>query len=330
MKTMYATLFVILFFSIIFIPLLNILPNKSSKTAPSTDISENQDDRQQDVFLMKKSDTGEVVEITADEYVIGVVACEMPITYNDEALKAQAVAAYTYAVRKRIGRVKNRSEYDITDDSTKDQGYINPQKRKEKWGGDSEKNEAKLQAIISSVKGKTVTNNDEPILAAYHAISSGKTESAKNVWGGDYPYLVGVESAGDLLCPDYLSEVSFEKGQVEAVAKTLGAKLGDDVSKYISNIKTSNTGTVLSCQFGDKTVTGSEIRTGFSLRSANFSVSVKSDRLVFVVKGYGHGVGMSQYGANYMAMQGSGFEEILQWYYKDCKVSDGKLKNPGN
>lgn len=329
MKTMYATLFVVLFFSIIFIPVINILPHRSPDAAGRAEASKKAESGEQDVFLMKVSDTGEVVKINADEYVVGVVAEEMPITYNDEALKAQAVAAYTFAVRKRTARVKNQAEYDVTDDSTKDQGYSDLKKRRERWGEDCEKNEEKLRAIVSTVRGMIITSNGEPVLAAYHAVSSGKTESAANVWGGNYPYLVGVESAGDLLCPDYLSEAAFDRAQVEDAAKKLGAESVDDISKYISDIKTSDTGMVLSCRFGDKTVTGAQIRTAFSLRSANFSVTVKNDRLVFVVKGHGHGVGMSQYGANYMAMQGSGFREILQWYYKGCSVTDGNQRDVG-
>jgi stage II sporulation protein D len=210
---------------------------------------------------------------------------------------------------------------DLTDDSGTDQGFIPRQTAREKWGEKADQYEALLDRYLNEVFGKKVTYQGETALTVYHCISAGRTEGAENVWGSAYPYLVPVESVGDLTHENYISQkeitaTDFFKGLAtidDTFPQTLSLK--DDIE-----INRSPCGTVLSLQLAGKSFTGRQIRTAFSLRSANFDIKAEKEKVTFTVRGYGHLVGMSQFGAKIMAEQGSTFEEILTWYYKGCEV----------
>lgn len=269
------------------------------------------------IFRISDAKTGAVTEMKANEYIFGVVAAEMPVLYNDEALKAQAVASYTFACYRRA---ENKDkEYDLSTDFNTDQSFITEEKAREKWGDKADEYCNKLKNAIEEVKNLAVTYDGKPILAVYHAVSSGKTEDCKNVWGGDYPYLKATASPGDTLAPDYISKATFSE---EEVKKKLSEKcvISDEPTDYFKSLKRTSSGTVKSAEVCGSTLSGSEIRALFSLRSSNFEVSFKDGEFCFTVYGYGHGVGMSQYGADYMAKQGSDFKEILLHYYSGCKV----------
>ena len=269
------------------------------------------------IFRISDSKTGAVTEMKANEYIFGVVAAEMPALYNDEALKAQAVASYTFACYRRA---ENKDkEYDLSTDFNTDQSFITEEKAREKWGDKADEYCNKLKNAIEEVKNLAVTYDGKPILAVYHAVSSGKTEDCKNVWGGDYPYLKATASPGDTLAPDYISKATFSE---EEVKKKLSEKcvISGEPTDYFKSLKRTSSGTVTSAEVCGSTLSGSEIRTLFSLRSSNFEVRCIDGEFCFTVYGYGHGVGMSQYGADYMAKQGSDFEEILLHYYSGCKV----------
>jgi stage II sporulation protein D len=265
------------------------------------------------------TETKETVILSKNEYMCGVVAAEMPAVYEDEALKAQAVCAYTYLCKKL--EENNNTNYDITDDYKTDQAYISKEKRKERWGEKFSEYENKISAAVQAVENKIITYNGEIIFAAYHAISSGKTEKAVNIWGGDYPYLSTVDSIGDLLCKDYLSEVTFSVKDFEEILKKNGAEPNGKASEYLGQPLKSDVGTVLKMSICQKEFKGTEIRTMFELRSSNFDLIYNEETgFKFTVRGYGHGVGMSQYGANYMAQQGKTFEEIIKHYYGGTKI----------
>lgn len=269
------------------------------------------------IFRISDSKTGAVTEMKANEYIFGVLAAEMPALYNDEALKAQAVASYTFACYRRA---ENKDkEYDLTTDFNTDQSFITEEKACEKWGDKADEYCNKLKNAIEEVENLAVTYDGKPILAVYHAVSSGKTEDCKNVWGGDYPYLKATASPGDTLAPDYISKATFSE---EEVKKKLSEKcvISDEPTDYFKSLKRTSSGTVTSAEVCGSTLSGSEIRALFSLRSSNFEVRCKDGVFCFTVYGYGHGVGMSQYGADYMAKQGSDFKEILLHYYSGCKV----------
>lgn len=271
-----------------------------------------------DTVSVFRSNTQETVEVDFFEYVCGSVAAEMPLSYHEEALKAQAVACYTNALR-----LKKESEksYHISDDSSVHQGYLNQEQRQEKWGEEYEKYEAKLESIVKSVEGQALYYENELCIAAFHAICSGKTESAETIWGEKVPYLVSVKSNGDNLSPQYSTELVFDKEDFSKYAEKI--EITDDINSLkniIKTTKTSKSGTVLKATIKDKEFTGEEIRKAFGLRSLVFTVKTTKTAVTFNVTGYGHGVGMSQYGADFMARQGSSYEEILKHYYKGVEI----------
>lgn len=316
MKNLYFVLIIILVLGMMLIPLTATGAQKGLNGEDVIDLGQPSD---AEGFLIYDPATEKITNLSERDYILGVVAAEMPATYQPEALKAQAVVAYTYACYKRNSRIKHGGKYDLSADSSTDQGFISQDKLSEKWGENTESYQKKITDAVDEVLGYVLTYEKQPIFAAYHAISGGKTESAKNVWDTDYPYLQPVDSVGDLLCSTYLSEVSLTAEEFAAAAKEL-CTLSGDPSAWVGEITRSNSGTVLSCLLGGTSVTGKQMRTAFSLRSANFDVVYENGSFKFTVRGYGHGVGMSQYGANYMALQGNNFMEILAWYYKDCTL----------
>lgn len=259
-------------------------------------------------------------EITMFEYVCGSVAAEMPLAYNEEALKAQAVACYTNAIRAKSS--SSDSQGDISDDTRVHQGYIDENQRREKWGKDFDKYESKLKKVVKSVENQALYYNGELCVAAFHAISCGKTETAQNIWSSAVPYLVSVESEGDKLSPQYASTVIFEKTDFIAYAAKLypDAKKLSSIENALTVTKKSPSGTVLEATLVGKTFTGEEIRKAFSLRSPVFNVKATADTVTFNVSGYGHGVGMSQYGSDYLARQGMDYKEILLHYYSGAEL----------
>ena len=323
LRNPYILIAALLLFSMLLLPLASI-PGDGPASEP-----QGQTERfpeKMETFQVFNHVTGKTEKIAADEYVFGAVAAEISPDSEEEALKAQAVVCYTFACRKKWQRIQSgQGDYDLTTDPSKDQAYLSRDQAREKWGDKYEEWAGRLEAAADAVQGLLLTYEKEPILAAYHCISGGKTESAENVWGQDYPYLRPVESVGDLLSPEYLSEVRVSPDQFKEKAAGWGAVLEGEPTGWLKDPARSQSGTVLSYTLGDKTVTGSQMRTAFGLRSANFDLSVGSDgQLVFTVRGYGHGVGMSQYGANYMAAQGSGYLEILSWYYPGCQLAKTK------
>lgn len=309
MKNLYGYLSVFLSLVLLLFPLI---PGKSQaapvSATPSIDTEQ--------VFNIKNTSTGEITKINAKDYIIGVVSAEMPALYHEEALKAQAVASYTFALYRQ--QENKGKDYDLTDNSAEDQAYITPDKAKEKWGDKYSEYSEKIKKAVDSVFGKVVTYDGKCALTLYTAISGGKTEAAKNLWGKDIPYLTPVESVGDLLSPNYLSTASFTEAQI--IEKIPELKDIPYKNWFLSPTH-SDSGTVLTMKFGDKTLKGSDIRDALSLKSANFDVAFENNTFNFTVRGYGHLSGMSQYGANYMALQGSTYAEILGWYYKGCKIS---------
>lgn len=266
--------------------------------------------------------SGSVVNVSEFEYVCGAVAAEMPLSYNEEALKAQAVACYTNAVRLRKendGKNSSIGGADISDSSAVHQGYLSESDRRAKWGDSFEKYESKLEQCVSAVFGKILVYNNEPCIAAFHAICTGLTESADTVWGSDVAYLQSVRSSGDTLSPTYASTVTFTSERMAEILNDLGLDT-ESSGTYFSGIKKSAAGTVTEIQLQKKKFTGAQIRKAFSLRSACFDVTEADGNVTFTVQGYGHGVGMSQYGADYMAKQGSTYTEILSHYYCGAEI----------
>lgn len=258
-----------------------------------------------------------IVKISLKEYLYGVVSAEMPASFEEEALKAQAVAARTETVKKTLSQNDNHKNADVCTDINHCQAYYNEKELEEKYGNEwILKYYDKIKKSVDDTDGITAVYNDEPISAVFHSSSSGMTENSKDVWGGDMPYLVSVKSEGEENSPKYYDEKSFTLNEFKE--KISGIKKTDflcDSAKWIESIKRNDSGSVKEITICKNIFKGTQIRSAFGLRSANFEVEISGDNVLFKTKGYGHGVGMSQYGADYMAKQGYTYEEILKKYY---------------
>ena len=267
------------------------------------------------------------LKLPMTEYLVGAVSAEMPASYHPQALMAQAVACHTYALYRRS--VENKSPTtsllgaDLSDDAQVHQGYLSEEGRKEKWGESFEANEAKVRAAVEEVCTKIMTYQGDPICAAFFAVSSGQTESALTVFGDDIPYLQSVPSDADQLSPDCEQTVTLSETEfAESMQKLNGVSLSDNADEWIGDQKTAGSGFVEEITVGGKTIPGVSFRKALSLRSAVFTVSRTESGFRIQTKGYGHLVGMSQYGANAMAADGADWRQILTHYYKGVTISD--------
>lgn len=265
-------------------------------------------------------DSKNITELSLKDYLLGVVAEEMSASYHEEAIKAQIIAAHTLLEHTKLHKSDSLGEADITDDYKTHQGYLTTDEQKEKWGENYDLYSEKIKKCIDEVGDIILMYNDEPITAVFHAISNGKTENASDVWGGKYPYLVSVESEGDTLSPKYLSEVSFTQEEFKETLSQQGVEFNDNPEKWVEKTTNTDTGMVETITICGKEFKGTEIRKLFSLRSSTFQCEYVGNNIIFKVKGYGHGVGMSQYGANYMAQQGKSYKEILAHYYQSAEL----------
>lgn len=238
-----------------------------------------------------------------EEYIIGVVAGEMPALFEVEALKAQAVAARTYAL--------SYLETGISP-TTSNQVYITQEEMKEKWQYNYEKYYNKIKQAVYSTKKEIITFQDKPIKAYYYSRSNGYTENSLNVFNEQYEYLNSIESPWD---KDNIDTKIISKSE-------FCNKLNIDCSTIeITNINTNESNRIDNLLINNKLYTGLEIRKLLNLRSTDFSFEITSDEVKITTKGYGHGVGMSQYGANYMAKEGYNYKEILNYYYQNTEIT---------
>ncbi len=269
-------------------------------------------------------DEDRVEEMSKSQYLKEVVSAEMPANFELEALKAQAVAARSYLESRRSaykvsGTPEEHKGAEICTDSTHCKAWITESKRRELWGADADKNWAKISRAVDETAGEVVTYNGEVISAVFHSTSSGKTEASKDVWGGDRPYLVSVESPGDKVSPKYKSQKEISLTEFKKIAEENIPEV--DFSKgIIDGIKRSDAGGIMEVTIGGVRIHGTKLRSIYGLRSTNATIEISGDKVVFDVTGYGHGVGMSQYGANYMASCGKNYCEILTTYYQGTEV----------
>lgn len=261
--------------------------------------------------------TNKLISMSTEEYIIGVVSAEMPADFEIEALKAQAVAARTYLHKKE--NCQNHDGADICTDSTHCQAFSDGDTLKKQWGKDFKKNFSKVSSAVYSTAGEIIVYDGEPISAVFHSTSSGRTESSEDVWGNSRPYLQSVDSSFDKKSPKYASSktVSIEefKNTIKSADESVDFEQG-----LISDIIDTDGGAVDTVTIGGATFKGTKIRELFGLRSANFTVDIIDNDVIFDVRGYGHGVGMSQYGADFMAKNGSDYKQILKKYYSGVKI----------
>lgn len=258
-----------------------------------------------------------VKEMDTSQYLKEVVAAEMPADFSFEALKAQAVAARTYLISKsqKKDSIPEHKGADVCTDYNHCKAWMSEEERKNLWE-EERKNEYwdKISRAVTDTAGEILTYEDEPISAVFHSTSSGMTEKAEDVWGTDVAYLQNVESEGDELSPRYSSEFSCDVN--EFCEKAERAVPGVDWSLGLfSDIERSSAGGIISLKVGGVQIKGTQFREIFGLRSTNVEIVRQDNTIIMSVKGNGHGVGMSQYGANYLGNSGKGYEEILSKYY---------------
>ncbi len=298
----------------------------TSTEAANTDFVAVEGTAETEYISVMSSLTGDISKIEMREYVIGSVAAEVSPLYHTEALKAQAVASYTYAKRVReqnkISKKSDLGNADITDSPDIHQGYIDEKARRKKWGDKFEEYENKIEAATDEVFGSYMTYEGETVLAVYHSNSAGSTQSAESLWGSEIPYLISVESPGDKLSPDYMSKSIFTEKVFKSLAKDCGVKLSGNAENWVEDIATDESGYVTSVMLNGENVAASDFREAFSLRSHCFDIEYDGEEFTVTCRGYGHGAGMSQYGADYMARQGSTWQEILMHYYTGVEITE--------
>lgn len=284
-------------------------PNKAQNTAtkqPSMQEQINNNENKTMVTVYRTN--GDILSIELEEYIIGVVAGEMPASFNSEALKAQAVIARTYTL-------KSMSQNKKLTDSVSTQVYIDTSQMKAKWGNDYLKYYNKIKSAVESTSGLYITYNGSYIDAVYFSTSNGYTEDSKYVWGNDIPYLKSVESSWDIGTSSYSKTVSKSFSEINSI---LGMNINETVQ--IENIQRNNSNRISSITINGQIYTGVQIRSLFGLASADFDIEVTSTGLTFTTRGYGHGVGLSQYGANGMALEGYTYDQIIKHYYQGVQI----------
>ena len=278
-----------------------------------------------DVTLtIQDGDTTE--QMTLERYLTGVVRGEMPASFEMEALRAQAAAERSYVYYQlAAGRKDAHPDADFCTDHTCCSAYLSETAAREKWGGDFAPWNTRVEQAVSDTDGQVVLYNGRSILAVFHSSSAGRTAAAGDVWSGDLPYLVSVDSPeGEETVPNYYSTVTFTAA--EAKEKLLAAhpelKLSGTPDRWFGAAAENGSGRVETVSVGGTDIEGTELRRIFGLRSACFTVAADSESVTFRVTGYGHGVGMSQYGANQLAREGKTWQEILEWYYTGATVGN--------
>ncbi len=246
-------------------------------------------------------------DLSLEDYIVGVVSCEMPASFDIEALKAMSVAARTYALYKSE---RNKTLKTTTDD----QCYIDESAMKEKWKNNFDKYYNKINNAVNDTKGEYMTYNDKTIIAFYFSISNGKTENVENVFSQKLDYLVSVDSSWDKRNNSNEKDI---KMKVSDFLKKLN--INDNKIKNIK-IDRSNTNRINNIKINNKNYKGTKFRSLLNLKSTDIEIKYDNDYVYIHTVGYGHGVGMSQYGANYMAQDGYKYDDILKHYYKGVKI----------
>ena len=269
---------------------------------------------------------GEVRAMPLEDYVAGVVAAEISPAFPPDALRAQAVAARTYAAYKmQAGSPPAvHKGADVCDDYRHCTAYTDlAATASARWGGKAEAYEDAIEQAVRDTAGEILTVDGKPIVAVFSAAAGPKTEAAKDVWGSDIPYLQSVVSPGGDACPKYNAEVTVPAGEFrEKVKKAFPtADVSGAPDTWFKASERSDAGGVRAVKLGGVRVEGTAVRELFGLNSTNFTLTTTGDSITFHTVGYGHGVGLSQYGAKYMAEHGSGYQDILTHYFTGAKIT---------
>lgn len=305
---------------ILIIPTVIVVPfvNKGEHQGESTDIAEIQQEQQLNDSLfsvaVKRVSAEEVVDVPLETYVARVIASEMPTDFEMEALKAQGLAARTYIVNHLLYQSENDSS-DVTD-TVEHQVYKDEEELRKQWGSEYNENMSRLIEAVNATKGQIITYNDAPITPAFFSTSNGFTENSEDYWENELPYLKSVKSPWDEESPKYLDQAVFK---IADVSEALGVNLPTDRPLTIEMSRTESQ-RVKELNIEGHTISGRDVREKLQLQSSDFTIKQNNDHLVFTTKGYGHGIGMSQYGANGMAKEGKTYEEIIKYFYQGVEI----------
>ena len=278
-------------------------------------------DSSQSIRLLRSD--GTVETLTLEDYLWGVTAAEMPASFQEEALKAQAVCARTYCVHQIQSAPDKHPNADVCADYTCCQAYLTREQAAQGWGEEAQRYGDKITAAVQATDVLLCLYGGHPIDAVFFSSSAGRTSAAAEVWGADVPYLTAVDSPEGEEVPGWQTVVTFTAKEF-ADRFTLSCPQADfsaPPTNWIRDLETDDSGLVKWVTIGEVRVTGGQARTILGLRSAHFTAQADEGEITLYVTGYGHGVGLSQYGANALAEQGKDFVDILEWYYTGIRVS---------
>ena len=330
----FMTFVLVLFFVVFVMPVVftkhkkktNYVSSKNEEKIEKEPQEEKYDYKEYSDIKLMHTKTGEVETLPIDEYLYGVVSAEMPAGYDIEALKAQATVARTYTIYQIKNSKGKHKDADMCDDFNCCQAWISKEDRLNRWD-ESERttNWEKIVNCVDTTKGKIITYNGEPIDAFFHSNSGGTTETVSNVWGGtDLPYLQSVQTSGEEGYNGYNSDVEFNKEEVIDIIKQKhqDIQINFEDENSIKILEYTQSGRVKTVKFGNLELAGTEVRTLFGLKSTNFTIERSENKIKFSVTGYGHGVGMSQTGADSLAKQGKNYEEIIKHFYTGVEIEN--------
>lgn len=262
---------------------------------------------------IKRNSTGNIDVVPIEEYIVGVVSGEVPISFEMDALKAQAVAARSY-VLKQLEYNKNK-DYDVVD-TVMNQVYLDSDQLKNRWGNDYESNLNKAKAAVLETKGEYLDCNGSVVEALFFSTSTGYTENSGEVFPTQQPYLKSVASMWDAdVSPVFNDYFHFSLADFY---RLLGVEYRDNV--YVEVISTTSTGRIKQIKINNKVFSGDQVQYLLGLRSTFFTITQNGNSVDINTKGFGHGVGMSQYGAEGMALNGYKYDEILKYYYQGVEI----------
>lgn len=332
MKSMKPFLFILggLFIIILMIPTILVAPFMDKTKGQLGEELQTVKQEQEEQPVLKesgisipvyRSQAQQVENIDLERYVVGVVASEMPAEFESEALKAQALAARTYIVKRLMSNQTIGSpKGSVVTDTVAHQVYKNEQELKSLWGKDYEKKKEKVTAAVAATQGQILTYEEQPINAQFFSTSNGFTENAEAYWSNAFPYLKSVKSPWDERSPRFRDQMVISIKEFE---NKLGVKLSNNglVGKIIEKTPGKR---VAKVEINGKEFSGRDIREKLELSSTDFDWKIKGNQVVITTKGSGHGVGMSQYGANFMAEDGKTYSDIVHYYYKGTKISEAE------
>ncbi len=255
---------------------------------------------------------GESITVPVEEFLIGAAACELPPDWPDQAILAQMVASHSYAL--------SLGEESMQVNSALCAGWTDAEVLQARWGEDYQERYDRLGALAREVSGALLCYEGAPAAACYHSISAGKTEASQNVWLTALPYLQGVDSSWDTTVPDYEVTITYSAEQMYTMLQGLGLTPGEDPADWFGAASLDDAGYVAQMEVCGESFSGTALRSALSLRSASFTVTYTEGAFALTTHGYGHGVGLSQYGAKSMAEGGATWREILTYYFPGCSV----------